>query len=362
MKNRLRTFGFLVLVSLSSCLKEGPTINQPYKGYTPVNIGDGWILSDPASEQMDPGELDAVYRDVFADDNEWMMKSLLVFRNGKLVAESYLKDDQDRTRRDAIWSCTKQITSILTGIAINKGFIHGINDSIGMYLPEYIARHPDKEGITLEHLLTMRSGLAFDNGTQNDILRQHKTDNSIEYMMGLDFNDQPGTKFLYKDSDPHLISAIIQKGTGKPLDEFGKEVLFDPLGIINYEWLRYSDGVTLGSWGIITTPRELAKIGQCVLDSGIFNNHQIIPTDWLQKMLSVHIPNAHNEQAFGYLWWLHPSKNLFYTWGHGGQHVFIIPSKRLLVAITSYPQIDFDIMLPIEYTIDIVERIAATAN
>ena len=361
MKKILFCFGVLIII-FSSCLKEGPTLNQPYRGFTPVEIGDGWTLSDPVSEQMDPIELDAIYQDVFADEKAWMMKSLLVFRNGKLVAESYLKDDGDRTKVDAIWSCTKQLNSIITGIAINRGFITGINDSIGKYLPEYLARYPDKKGISIKTLLTMNSGLAFDNGTQNDIFRERQTASSIDYILGLDFNNPPDTKYVYKDSDPHLLSAIVQSATGKPMDEFGKEVLFDPLGITNYNWYRYSDGITLGSWGIVTTPRELAKVAQCVLDSGVYKDRQVIPASWLKDMLSVHVPNAYNELAFGYLWWIHPSKGIYFTWGHGGQHAFIIPSKNLLVLITSFPQIDFDLFMPIEHTIDIVERIANTAK
>jgi len=361
MKKILFCFGSLIII-FSSCLKEDPTSNQTYRGFTPVDIGDGWTLSDPVSEQMDPVELDAIYQDVYADEKIWMMKSLLVFRNGKLVAEGYLKDDIDRTKVDAIWSCTKQLNSIITGIAINRGFISGINDSIGTYLPEYSDRYPDKKGISIKTLLTMSSGIAFDNGTQNDIFRERQTESSIDYILGLNFNDPPGSTYAYKDSDPHLLSAIVQKATGKPLDEFGKEVLFDPLGITHYEWYRYIDGITLGSWGIVTTPRELAKVAQCVLDSGMYKGNQIIPVSWLKDMLSVHVPNAWHELAFGYLWWIHPSKEIYFTWGHGGQHAFIIPSKNMLVLITSFPQIDFDIAVPIEYTIGIVERIAATAK
>jgi CubicO group peptidase (beta-lactamase class C family) len=360
MKKLLLFSGSLFMIIFSSCLKE--ELNQSYKGNAPVNIGDNWVTSDPSSEHMNAEELDAIYRGVYADKEAWMIKSLLVFRNGKLVAESYMKDDADRTRIDAIWSCTKQVNSIITGIAINKGFIAGVQDPIEKYLPEYLTKYPDKKGITLENLLTMKSGIDFDNGDDSDILRQHKTDNSLDYILGISLTDQPGTRFKYKDSDPQLLSSIVQEATGKPLDEFGKEVLFDPLGITNYEWYRYSDGVTLGSWGILTTPRELARIAQCVLDSGMYNNHQIIPKDWLRDMLSPHVPNAHNDLSFGYLWWSQSSKGIYFTWGHGGQFAFIFPAKNMLVLITGLSQVDDDVNLPVEYHIDLAERIAATAN
>jgi CubicO group peptidase (beta-lactamase class C family) len=236
-----------------------------------------------------------------------------------------------------------------------------VDDSIGKYLPEYVDIYPDKKGITIRHLLTMNSGISFDNGNDNDKIRQRKVESSTDYLLGLGLENDPGTKFKDKDSDPQLISAIVQQATGKTLDEFGKEVLFDPLGITNYQWTRYIDGITLGSYGILTNPREMAKVAQCVLDSGKYNNQQVIPEEWLNQMLIPHVPNAHNDFAFGYLWWIDPGRELFFMWGHGGQHAFILPSKKLLVVITSFPQVDDDIALPVEYLLGYIDRIAAAS-
>jgi len=342
-------------------MKEEP-MKKSYADFIPLDISDGWMISDPETEHMDGVALDKIYRDVYADDKTWAMKSLLVFRNGKLVAESYFKDEADRTARDAVWSCTKQINAIITGIALNQGYIHNIHDSVGRYLPQYIQKYPDKEGITIQNLLTMTSGIAYDNGTDDDVLRQHKTDNSLDYVLGMKIDFSAGEHFKYKDSDPHIISGILQSATGKTLDEFGKEVLFEPLGVTNYEWEQYSDGVTLGAFGILTTPRELAKIAQCVLDSGKSNGQQIIPRDWLNEMLAVHVPNAHHDAAFGYLWWSYPTEGYSFMWGHGGQYAFIVPAKRMLVVSTSFTQVDDDVSLPVEYIADLVKRIVVTAK
>ena len=349
-----------VLFLLNSCLKEDP-LKKPYTGFTPVDISDGWIISSLASENIDSLALDQVYRDIYADDDIWMMKSLLVFRNGKLVAENYLKDDADRTEIDAIWSCTKQVNGIITGIAIHQGYIDNVEDPIEDYLTEQIQDHPDKSGITLQNLLMMKSGIDFSNDTQSDVFRQHKTDNSIDYVLGLDLFHEPGSFFNYNDGDPQLVSGIVQEATGKTLAEYGKEVLFDPLGFTNYKWEIYSDGVTLGAFGILTSPRELAKIAQCVLDSGRCNGQQIIPLDWWQEMLT---PREHveNEINFGYYWWIIPSKEYYAMRGHGGQFAFIIPAKKLLVVITSLSQVDDDVNLTIEQIIDIIDRVAATAQ
>ena len=360
--NKLHYISILLTALLwSACLKEG-VFKKPYVGFAPIPLGDGWTISTPKAEQLDSLALDQVFRDVYADDATWMMKSLLVFRNGKLVAESYLKDEADRTTRAAVWSCTKQVTGIITGIAIDQGYIGGVKDSIGKHLPDYLDRHPDKKGITLEHLLTMSSGLAFYNGKAPDVLRQHKTDNSIDFILGLDQADPIGTRFHYNDGDPHLVSAVVQRATGFPLDAYGKQVLFDRIGFTNYEWVRYSDGVTIGAFGILTTPRELAKIGACVLDSGRYQGQQVIPLSWWHEMLSAHVENAHDDAAFGYYWWSIPAKDWYFMWGHGGQYVFLQPSKRLMVVATSLPQVEDDFALWYEDIVRIAEQVSAAAQ
>ena len=349
-----------VTLVIASCLKEDD-LKQDYKGFAPPDIGDGWKISSSSQENIDSVALDGLYRRLYADDETWMTKSLLVFRNGRLVAESYLKDQADRTRRDTIWSCTKQVNSIITGIAVDSGLIASLNDPLEKYLPSYTSKYPDKKDITLNQLLTMNSGIDFDNGNQNDILRNHGVSDCIDYVMKMPMAKAPGTFFKYKDCDPLLLSAVVQQATGKPLDEFGKQVLFDRLGIQNYEWARYTDGVTLGSWGIQTTPRELAKIGQCILDGGRFGNKQVIPSSWLEQMLHPYVLNAHNDLAFGYLWWIIPDRGWYFMWGHGGQYVYIIPEKQLLVVISSLAQVDDDVNLPVETMIGIAKQVAETA-
>lgn len=208
----------------------------------------------------------------------------------------------------------------------------------------------------------MKSGLAFYNGKEPDVLRQHKTDNSIDFILGLDQADPIGARFHYNDGDPQLVSAVVQRATGLQLDAYGKQVLFDRIGFTNYEWVRYSDGVTIGAFGILTTPRELAKIGECVLDSGRYQGQQVIPVGWWREMLAAHVENAHDDAAFGYYWWSIPAKGWYFMWGHGGQYVFLQPSKRLMVVATSLPQVDDDFALWYEDIVRLAERVSEAAH
>jgi CubicO group peptidase (beta-lactamase class C family) len=327
---------FLLLVLLfTSCLKEDD-LKKPFKSFTPRQMNDGWELSTPAEENIDNDALTAIYRDFHANADTWQVRSLLVFRNGKLVAESYTKDDNDITTPRAIWSCTKQVIGLLTGIAIEKQMIHSVNDPISFYLTE-VSRYPDKKNIRIEDLLTMRSGISYSNdglsGQTADLLRQ-LPDRSTEFILGRPQQYSPGVYADYKDCDPHLLSAIIQSQCGKTTAEWAKEVLFDKLEIKNLYWDTYKDGISPGGWGILTTPRELAKFGQCVLDSGQWKGQPIVSKEWIKQMTTVQIPDMYGYQ-FCYLWWRDTSRGMIFTWGHGGQYVCIIPEKRLMVVMTA---------------------------
>ena len=140
-----------MLSGLGSCLKPDP-LNQEMKSIQPVDIGDGLTLSSPGTEKVDSSALADIYRDMHDENLYWQFCSMLVFRKGKLIAESYMKDDADRTTRHLIWSCTKQVIGVLTGMALEEGLIESIDDPISKYLPEEMARHPDKADITLRNL------------------------------------------------------------------------------------------------------------------------------------------------------------------------------------------------------------------
>lgn len=325
----------LIIPLLSSCLQEDE-LKKPFVTYTPSDINDGWNLSSPENEGIDAQKIGEIYADYHADQDIWQARSLLVFRNGNLVAESYTKDDSDQTTPRAMWSCTKQVVGLLTGIAIEKGLIVSVNDSIGRYLPE-TENYPDKKNITIEQLLTMKSGIEYSNdglsGQSDDILRQ-LPDNITGFILGRSLANNPGEKTMYKDCDPQLVACIIQQTSGKKTREWAKDVLFNPLEIRNLEWMDYKDGTTLGGFGIMSTPREMAKFGQLVLDSGMWKGNAIVSKKWIQEMTKVRVEDMYSFQ-FGYLWWMDKSRKMNYMHGHGGQYVCIIPDKNLVVVMTA---------------------------
>jgi CubicO group peptidase (beta-lactamase class C family) len=329
------TFILLMATVLTSCLKE-EALKKPFVSFEPQKLDDGWEISTPSEQNIDSLKLSDIFREYHADDNIWQVRSLLVFRNGYLVAESYTKDDKDILTQRAIWSATKQVVGLLTGIAVEEQIIKNIDDPISGYITE-TENFPDKKSITIRDLLTMRSGISYSNdglgGQTDDILRQLPA-RITDFILGRPLNNTPGELAAYKDCDPQLVSCAIQAKCGKSTAQWANEVLFEKLGIKNLTWHDYKDGVTLGGFGILTTPRELAKFGQCVLDSGQWKGTQIVNKEWIRQMTDVSVEDIYGYQ-FGYLWWKDVERGMNFMSGHGGQYVCIIPSRNLVIVMTS---------------------------
>jgi CubicO group peptidase (beta-lactamase class C family) len=330
-----------------SCLKDDP-LKIPFQSFSPAHLDDGWEIATPAEAGIDGEALKEVYRYVHEDNNAWQIRSLLVFRNNKLVAESYMKERNDITHLHPLWSCTKGFIGILTGIAVDKGLI-STEDKISDFFPNAPSNKMD---ITIENLLTMKSGINYDNGGYNGgdgVLFREVPSNSIDFVFDLDMHAPPGTVFRYKNSDPHLISAIIQEKVGKTTRDWAKEVLFDKIGITRLEWRTYKDGVTFGGFGILTTPREMGKLGQLVANEGMWNGEQIVSANWINEMTTARVydtPAEFKEMAFCYLWWKDIERNAAFTMGHGGQYIIVNKEKNLTIVITSeqHPAFEFSLL------------------
>ena len=340
---KISSFAVIVLcLILTSCLKEDD-LKLPFKTYIPANLNDGWVLSSPSQEGINEAELQNIYKYYHESKDLWQVRSLLVFRNNKLVAESYTKNPAEITQPVPIWSCTKQVVGILTGIAIEQGLIDNVNDNIQKYLPEEISRYPDKGAITIKNLLMMESGISFSNdginGESNQLLKE-KPSNSLDFVLGLSTFCSQGEQFNYNDGDPQIISAILQHQTGKTTKDWAKEVLFSKINFQNYDWAVYKDGITMGAFGISATPREMARIGHLVLNKGYWNGQQIVYSTWIEEMTSSKVSKEKvntSNASFGYFWWINESRGIVFMWGKGGQFVLIKPSKNLVVVMTADP-------------------------
>ena len=348
-----------VILLLQGCINE-PEMKVPFSDFSPTDIADGWRLSTPSLENIDSLALRTVYSDFHADEASWQARSLSVYRNGALVAESYTKDVSDRVKPRAIWSATKQVVGVLVGIALDRRIIRSLDDSIVSYLPEVGASFPDKAGITIRDLLTMRSGIGYNNygidGDDSQIM-QGIPDSYLRFILGKQLLFTPGEEFDYKDSDPQLLATILERATGRKLDEWADDVLFSHIGLRNYRWLGYRDGSTYGSFGIMTTPREMAKITQLVLNGGIWRGTRIVSKAWVEDMTAPLVDAG--DKAFGYQWWSYPEHGTYFMNGNGRQLAFVFPAQDLVVVITSETNVQGKFNLPTPVGRNYASRIAA---
>ncbi len=325
----------------------------------PVNINDGWIISTPTAENINSTELNEIIGDLHNNRKLWQMRSLLVFRNDRLVAETYLKDDNDRSNPRAIWSCTKQIISLLTGVALDQGLLFSVNDPISDYLASELVNHSDKNAITIEDLLTMRSGIGFDETDDASNLIQKKASNTIDYILSLPLINSPGQSYHYNSGDPHLIAASIQNEAAISLEQWADTNLFTALEFENYNWLQY-DGYNFGGWGISTTPREIAKIAHLVLNGGVWKAQQLVSSAWIASMTQTQVSeNTGDTGSFGYLWGILDKGSVEYPYmaGSGGQYAVVVPHKNMVIVTMSEHDTDGNMELDFYDFMDIVDNI-----
>ncbi len=265
------------------------------------------------------------------------MASLIVCRNGVIVAEEYYngyRSDSIKT----VMSVTKSVTSLLVGLALEKGYIDAISDPISKYLSG-IVTFPDeiKAHITIEQMLTMTFGHAW-NGTKSDGLYSTwaSTPDHLQYIIDLPLAWTPGTVFNYSDGASHLLSVIITEATGINTFDFARQYLFDPLGITNVIWLTDDKGYPNGAASLKISPHDMVKIGNLILNGGRYNGLQVVPESWIEAMTTTQITTNNDipyGPEYGYQLWIntagvHP---YYFAMGWGGQFIFIVPDHALVV-------------------------------
>ena len=335
-------FALLVVLSVPGCLPDAK-IKIPYND-TPVALDDGWPLATPESQGFDRAALTHAYEVFFSEDDYVPARSLLVVRNGYLVAEGYCREADDIREKRAIQSATKSVTSILTGIAVDLGLLGDFERTLYDIIPDKFGPDPAKRTITLRQLMTMKSGIDFDNDVFTLEMEHYVRGDGIAHILGKPLAYEPGTVYNYQDCDPHLLSAAIARLAGISLEEFAVEHLFRKIGISDYVWLKHHDGTTYGGYGLYLTPRDMARIGNLMVDGGHWEGEQVVSENWVYistaKQTSVDPENDAHGFDYGYYWWRVSEVGAFTAYGHGGQYIFVVPAKDLVIVLTAEPDTD----------------------
>jgi CubicO group peptidase (beta-lactamase class C family) len=333
-----------------------PAYAEPTDGCdVPVARDDGWPVASVNEDKLiDRGALCRMADRLASTAN---VHAVVVARGGKLVFERYFRGSdeiQSRPVRNATFdadtlhdmkSVSKSVASLVLGIAIDRGLIGSLNEPVFSFFPELSdLRTPEKERIQLSHVITMSMGLKWveavpDNAGNNDEERMHMAPDPCRYVLGLKATAPPGQEFFYNTGALTLLSAIVRKATGRPLDEFARAVLFEPLGITGFEWIRVKGDADAGG-GLRLRPRDMAKIGQLVLAGGRWNDRQVVSKAWIDASMTPRI-GATSLFFYGYLWWLGRSllngREVHWAgaFGRGGQSIRIVPELDLVVAVTA---------------------------
>ena len=231
------------------------------------------------------------------------------------------------------------MTSLLVGITLDRRWIADIDT-----FPEQAElRTPEKDRITLAHLLTMSAGLAWNENLPwddpaNNERRMDDAADPYRYALEQPVATPPGQFYNYCGGAPTLLQGVVQRTSGEALDVVAREALFEPLAITDVEWTRFPNGDVRGYGGLRLRARDLAKIGQLVLNGGTWHGRRIISEEWIAKATAPHI-NGEGIFFYGYLWWLgrflveHREIGWIAGFGNGGQRVYVLPNLDLVVAV-----------------------------
>jgi CubicO group peptidase (beta-lactamase class C family) len=324
----------------------------------PVARDDGWPVASARDDKLIDRDALCRMADRLAASTNGNVHSVLVARSGKLLFERYFSGPDEVNNRkvrnvvfDAdtlhdIKSVSKSVASLATGIAIDRGLIASVDEPILNFFPELSDLHsPERDRFKLVHALTMSMGQKWVEATpetgdeDNDEARMNRSPDSCRYVLSLPVTAPPGTEFFYNTGALALVSAIMRKATGRPLDEFARELLFEPLGITAVEWKRRKGDTDAGG-GLRLRPRDMAKIGQLVLAGGRWNGRQVVSKAWIDASMTPRF-EASSAYFYGYLWWLgrslHNGREVHWAGalGRGGQSIRIVPELDLVVAVTA---------------------------
>ena len=320
-----------------------------------------WVQLPPHYVGMNETRLNSMFDNI--TEENYSIDSVLIVHNGYLVVEEYLNPAYNETTWHEVYSCTKSVISSLVGIALARGLLTGVDQKILSFFPNRTFANPDprKDNITIEHLLTMTSGLEWNeldvpySSPSNDFNLMYNSADWIQYVLDKPMEDYPGQVWNYNSGTTHILSAILHNVTGGTEEyfEFISTRLGEPIGAGDVEWDTDPQGVLFGGSGLRACPRDLAKFGFLFLNNGSWDGVQVIPEYWVNASRIGHVSTGGGTQ-YGYQWWVYPEIGMYTALGHGGQHIMVIPEHDLVVVFMSsiqdsswpFPSLVADYIIP----------------
>ena len=312
---------------------------------------NSWQFDSPENHQMDPEVFEALHQALPGSG----IHTMVTVKDGVIIDE-YYGDGYDENSLFELYSASKSFTGALIGIAIDEGYIGGVDDRVSDYLPEVLEQEDTrKHDLTLWHLLTQTSGLEwYEWGSGYSNWTEFRSaDNWVDYILSRALIHDLGTVFNYSTGNTHLLSAVLQSATGMNQEEYCRIRLFDPMGISEEAyWNTDPQGIADGGNGLVITSRDAARFGQLYLNGGTWNGQQLVPADWVEESTSRQNGGPGDATgAYGYQWWVRThtageygtyatpypaaSYDTYFAFGHAGQFIYVVPELQLVTVITS---------------------------
>ena len=341
--------------------RERATVEEQIQGGE--RVPTGWNAAEASEEGFDAERLEALTREL--QEGRWgNIHALLIARTGRLVYEAYfagpdesIGEDLGNVTYDAntlhdIRSISKTVTATLVGIALDEEHLPSVDTPLADLLPDH--RHlltGPKANLTLRHALTMSMGLQWDEDAlpytnlENDERQLSLSEDGVAFVLSRDLVSTPGQTFQYSGGSTNLLAEVLKQATGEPIEAYAERVLFEPLGITDWEWLSTGNVRPSPYAGLRLTGRDLAKFGQLYLDGGVFAGHRVVSEAWTREAMRPHVGVPADDTApsfvlgdgYGYQWW---SSHFQFSdgihevaagIGNGEQRVIIIPHLNMVV-------------------------------
>jgi hypothetical protein len=357
---RLRRIASLVGVCFLSLLSCEPVDPYDYVYSPPPALNDGLETASLAAVGMATGPIRAMM-DHINGDGMHRIHDILILKNDKLVFEEYFPGYAfvwDSPGSDGAWmeytretdhfmaSVSKTVTSVVVGCAAREGLLPDLDRTVLDCFPEYGDILTDsKADLTLRHLITMTSGLAFDETTypysdpRNDITAMFAAADPLRYVLDMPLTSPPGDRFFYNSGTTNVLAAAVARAAGMSFLDYANLRLFDPLNTQGGVWKAFPSGHTFASGGLFLRPRELAKIGLLFLNDGLWKGKPIVDPEWIGRSLGQHVATIGFPFAFayGYLWWIRDfdgngaTCRCYFAAGWGDQYLFLIPALDMII-------------------------------
>ena len=280
----------------------------------------------------------------FDQDEHPDLRGVVVLRDGRVVAERYYNGETADTLHD-VRSAGKSVTALLLGIAIDRGKIRSVADPVSAYWPE--SSGSAIGDVVLSDVLTMRSGLAAFDDDPASPGNEDKLDEAADplaFLRAVPRADSPGSRYRYNSLTAYTAGVVVAKATGGTMTDFARSSLFGPLGITRWSWAADAAGYTKGQGNLSLTTRGFATIGEMVRGKGLYRGRRIVSAGWIRDALAPRVAIADSDpyaDGYGYFWYSKVQQiggkpvAVSFASGNGGNKIYVIPSRHMVVAITS---------------------------